>query len=322
MPDDELTPVVTEQDVDQEVDEDAAFSEDEEHVSDESQESEQVADEETQDEQVSDDTEDKSEPDSEQDTESSDDEEDEDLKRGKAILDAEEQERAEKERLENERREQEQAKETPHANKLVGERFEQHHFEALKNFIPQNLFPKEPVKLSDGTELDFKTLVTDYPELPFYVSAIANNLVRQMTESGFLVSNEAAQQQLSKVHETMDQRTFSMTVTHPEYGVPKAAEIADSQEFKDWYSKEKPEIQALGKSKDPWDHIRMFKRYLNKEVLGNAKAEVEKKDEQRRKKKDNFDAVHKTTIKSKGKRSSFVNPEDEEAAAFNSEDDE
>jgi hypothetical protein len=312
MPDDQLTEVT--EPVDQEIDENAAFlDEDVETPAVE----ETVVEDATPKEEPKEENPEKTETD---DTEATETETGDDILRGKEILEAEQKEKEERES--REREEAAKQTDTPSRSKLSDERFEKQHLEVFHNVLPKNLFPKEPVKLNDGTELDFNSLVTDYPEIPYFVAGIVNNLVRQMTEGGYLVSNDHNQKQIGQINEGFEKQLFVRTVTHPEYGVPKAAEIADSKKYKEWLPEQPEEIQALLRTNDPWNHIRVLKRFLNKEVLGKAEEEVSKKDKTRKAKKENFDAIHKTTIKSTGKRSSSMSPEDEEAAAFYGDDDE
>lgn len=280
------------------------------------QESSQESNQEQQTESETNDTDESNESDE------TEEEDDEDLIRGKSLLEAEQKAEEDRQKKEREEQDQRQQQEQPQ-NQLVGERFDHQHFEALRSHIPKNLFPNEPVKLSDGTELDFKSLVTDYPELPYYVSAMANNLIRQMAASGFLVSGESSQKQLTNINETIDKRNFVRTVTHPEYGVPKAHEISESQEFKEWYPKQPAEIQALGKSENPWDHIRMFRRFLKQSVIDKADQANNETDANRQEKKKKVNSALKAPDKSQKRRQPAPKKDDpdDERAAFESKDD-
>uniref|UniRef100_A0A6M3XTL2 Uncharacterized protein n=1 Tax=viral metagenome TaxID=1070528 RepID=A0A6M3XTL2_9ZZZZ len=240
--------------------------------------------------------------------------EDEDLERGKEIL--AEQERAEKERIQREATQRQHRQETgaynPRAEVNTPESIE-----FFKNVVPQNLFP-ETVTLKDGTELDFASVINHEPELPVMMAVIANNIVRQMIHSGFL----STRTDIDVLDRRVQDRLFARTVTNKQDGVPEAAKIYHDPEFKKWFDKEPKEIQALQGSDDPYDHIKLFNRYLNKSGLEAAGKKVADLDEKRKAKKKSFDAIHKTTVRNKkASPGSMVDPMEEMREGFESEDD-
>jgi len=256
----------------------------------------------------------------EEEPEPKEEETDEDVERGKAIIEQRQKQEAERQQREAEQ----QRTQDPDKYDYRKESLKQEQVEVLNSVIPKNLLPTGPIKMEDGTVLNFDDLTKEYPELPIYIGAHVDNIIRQLVDSGFLVGSQKYQSDIKSINDGMDQRMFLRTVTHPQYGVPEAAKIAASQEFKDWFASEKPEVQALGSSKDPWDHVRLLKRFQGKAVLSEAKQKAAEKDIERQEKKKNFDAIHKTTIKTKSNtraQKSSLTPEAEELEAFTSKDD-
>jgi len=153
-------------------------------------------------------------------------------------------------------------------------------------------------------------------------NAESNNIMRQMAATGYLVSGEQYQADIQRFGKTIDSRQMERTITHPVYGVPNAREIVRSADFAPWMEKQPDEIKALFSSPDPFDRIKILKRFVNKGVLGEARQQKEQAEQKRAAAKKNFDAIHKTqkpagSVKPK---KSAMRPEDEEAEAFNSED--
>ena len=184
--------------------------------------------------------------------------------------------------------------------------------EFIKGVIPPGLFP-DTVTLKDGTVLDFKGVIENDPEIPVMIATIANNIIKQMVAGKFLATHD----DLNGINETVDNRLFLRTVTNKNDGVPKARELYRDPKFQEWLGKEPKEVQALRNSPDPYDHIRVFKRYLNKSGLEAADKKVKEIDGKKKTGKEKFDAIHKTTVKSKGKPSgSALSPRDEEVAGF------
>jgi hypothetical protein len=254
------------------------------------------------------------------------DETDEDILRGKELL-AEQEKEAEEKRLKEEADKAELEKsqippEKLNLHKLQTEAFDKNAIETFKSIVPENLFPDEPVELSDGTTLDYASLVKEYPEMPSYVAGVANNIVRQMLETGYMVSGEKYQKDVQGIRDSLAQHLFLRDVTHPIYGVPKAKEIVKSKEFNEWLPKQKPEIHAMLKSKDAFDSIKVFKRFLNREVIGGMKVGAEETDNARATAKETFDAAMKKEKSNPSKPGkSNLSGEDEMRIAFESDDD-
>lgn len=339
MPDDIVTEEVAEQSSetatdnaeDQVTDESIAFSSDDDDDDDdvleiglenqEPEKKEEKADN-TQDGETEDDEAGKQEI-SEEETDETDDD-DEDIKRGQELIEAQKAADVAKQEKEQQEAETKKTEETGEGKyDFQKESFDTKTLGIIQSVIPKNLLPSEPIKLEDGTELDFGAIDKDYPEMRVYVAAIANNLMRQMISNMGIMTGDQFQESMKGRTEQADHDRFVRTVRHPQYGVPKAEEIAASDAFKEWLPNQKDEIKALFKSSNPFDHIRGLKRFLNQDVLDKAKTEAEKKDEKRKKAKDEFDKIHKTTARGKaGKPKTKVedNPEDEKEA-FESKDD-
>uniref|UniRef100_A0A6H1ZLV8 Uncharacterized protein n=1 Tax=viral metagenome TaxID=1070528 RepID=A0A6H1ZLV8_9ZZZZ len=184
--------------------------------------------------------------------------------------------------------------------------------EFIKGVIPPGLFP-DTVELKDGTVLDFKSVMESDPEIPVMIATIANNIIKQMVVGKYLATHD----DLAGINDAVDNRLFLRTVTNKVDGVPKAREIYKDPKFRPWLSEQPKEIQALMKSSDPDNHIRVLKRYLNKSGLEKASGKVVELDSKRKADKANFDKIHKTTVKSKGRPSgSALNPRDEVIAGF------
>uniref|UniRef100_A0A6M3IYN4 Uncharacterized protein n=1 Tax=viral metagenome TaxID=1070528 RepID=A0A6M3IYN4_9ZZZZ len=241
-------------------------------------------------------------------------EEDEDVIRGKELLEVQEKEAAEREAAEK-------VAKTQRADEGGYSPFTEKHdaksLEFFKSIIPQNMFP-DAVTLEDGTELDFKSVYESEPEIPVMIATIANNLIRQMISNKFLITAN----DMVEIRDEIDNRFFESTLTNKHDGVPNARDIFNSAEFKKWLPDQPKEIQALRNSIDPYDHIRLFKRFMNSSGLESAKSKVKSLDEKRRASKKNFDAIHSTTVRSKSKAGgSALDPREEELAGFNSPDD-
>ena len=254
------------------------------------------------------------EPEEEVETETNE-ETDEDITRGKELV--AEQEKAEVDRKATEEAQRVEKVEAGGYNPF-DERQNAEGIEFFKGVIPKGLFP-DTVTLKDGTELDFKSVLENDPEIPVMATIIANNLIRQMIANKFLVTHA----DIAGMNDNIDNRLFVRTVTNRADGVPSAQKIYNDPAFKKWSGEQPKEIQALMKSSDPYDHIRVFKRYLGKAGLEAAGKKVVDLDEKRRTAKGNIDAVLKNTIRSKSAKpkGTTLSPREEEAEGFSSKDD-
>lgn len=244
-----------------------------------------------------------------------DDELDEDITRGKELLVEQEKAEADQKALDQANR---QTRADAGAYDPLTEKHDAKSIEFFKSVIPENLLP-ETVTLEDGTELDFGDVIKDTPEIPVMISIIANNIVRQMIANKYLATTE----DIAGLDNNFNNRLFLRTVTNKQDGVPDAKKIYNSPEFKKWVPEQSKEVQALFKSSNPNDHIRGYKRFLNKSGIEDAKKKIDEIDSKRKKGKEKFDGIHKTTIKSKkGKPGkSSLDPRDEVLAGFNEKDD-
>lgn len=247
-------------------------------------------------------------------------EDDEDIRRGRELLGEDSKKEGEEgEEGKGDKETQEGAQEP--AADLTVEQFRESIFHAkhtpdsikeMVSYIPENLLPDE-VTLEDGTVCDFVELREENPGLIPAITAVAHNIVMQMVANNYLQTTEGMMAMLNE-----------RDLTHPQYGVPKAREIERSNEFKAWLDKQPKEIQALHKSDDTFDRLRVFRRFVNKEVLGEAKERADQHDERARDSKGRFVAVHKSTVKSAPKKPTGPTSEggpDAERDAFYSDDD-
>ncbi len=237
-----------------------------------------------------------------------DEETDEDIIRGQELLDS-----AEKEGV----KAKEEAKEEPPPPEDVEYLPSQHsntaeNMEFFTTAVPKKLLPEEPITLKDGTELDFGYYQKENPEFAPGVAAITKNIIDQMIANGALVGAD--------VYEHVDNQLFFRTVAK---SVKNHHEVYASENFKKWLPDQPEAIQALMKSKDPEDTVRVFSRFLNKEGLKEAKEKVVDIDKKRAAKKEKFDALHKSTVKSKraSKKSAVSNEALEEEGFTSTEDD-
>jgi len=244
-----------------------------------------------------------------------DEESDEDIARGKELV-------AEQERAESARRAAEEAQRVAKVDAggydPFNERQNAEGIEFFRSVIPKGLFP-DTATLKDGTELDFKGMLDTEPEIPVMAAIIANNLIRQMIANKFLVTHA----DLEGMNDAFDNRLFTRTVTNRADGVPNARKIYNDPAFRKWVPEQPKEIQALMRSSDPYDHIRVFKRYLGKAGLETAGKKVVDLDEKRKTAKGNIDAVLKNTIRSKTAKpkGTTLSHREEEAEGFSSKDD-
>lgn len=248
------------------------------------------------------------------------DEEDEDVKRGKELIEAKAKADEEAQvKLDEEKATAKTEKEgtySPYTSKATPEDLQRYSTALPEGFLPDGM------TLENGEVLDFKTYREDNPELVPMTIATVVNVVEQLLAAGHLVDAKSAKSKLDDVYTSIDNQLFMRTVTNARHGVPKAREIHGSDEFQAWLKEQPPEIQALDSSSDADDHIRMLKRYLNKSGLEDAKKKTQEIDKKRAKKKKKVDGILKTTPKSKQTKPgvSSVSGDDEEREAFESED--
>jgi len=244
-----------------------------------------------------------------------DEEEDEDIARGKDVIAEEEKTAAEKKIAED--AEKAEKRETGGYNPFR-ERHDAESIEFFKGVIPEGIFP-DKVTLKDGTDLDFKGVLENDPEIPVMVTVIANNIIRQLMANKVLATHD----DLDAAAEAVDNILFERTVTNRFDGVPDAKKIYQAPEFKKWVGEQPKEIQALMKSSNPYDHIRVFKRYLNKSGLESADKTVAEVDKKRKAAKERADGILKSTVRSKSAKpkGATLTPREEEKEGFNSKED-
>ena len=262
-----------------------------------------------------DDTEEEEDSDEEDaDAETEEEDDDEDIKRGKEL-------QAEQDKADREQKKAEDAEKRRKADTGAYDPFTETNdaarIEFFNGVIPKNLLP-DKATLKDGTELDFEAVYKNEPEIPVMITTYVNNLVNQMIANNYL----ATMADIKEVNTGIDNRLFKRTVMNPNYGVPNADKIYQGDDFKAWFPKQPEEIKALLKSFDPYDHIRVYKRFMNQSGLDDAKEKVTSLDKKRATKKKKFDAVHKTTARRKAaERKTVVDRDMEEQEGFDSKED-
>jgi len=113
----------------------------------------------------------------------------------------------------------------------------------------------------NGTEVDMGDYVKDNPEIPVVAGLVAHNFLQDLVDSGVLPSGRALQAAIVEVRQEMSDRFFEATLKGlVRDGDPE--EIIGTPEFKDWSQKAPREIKILFKSDDPRDHARALNRFL------------------------------------------------------------
>jgi len=249
-------------------------------------------------------------------------EEDEDEKIGEEVLKKEteaerkarEDEEKEQERLEREAA-QEEAKKGP---KPYG----QDEIKTFSEVIPDTVFP-DKVMIGD-VEVDLKGYVEVNPEVKTISTIVAKGIIDTLIRNEYLPSHKSMEKKIADLEKKVSNQRFLDLVTNPQFGVPKAQEIFNGKDFKEWHDKQTVKIQALFRSDDPYTHIKGFKRFLKAQGLDDAKGKVADLDKKRAEAKEKADSIYKTTIKSKGKAKTggkSLSPMDEAMEGFESEED-
>uniref|UniRef100_A0A6H1ZLD0 Uncharacterized protein n=1 Tax=viral metagenome TaxID=1070528 RepID=A0A6H1ZLD0_9ZZZZ len=246
------------------------------------------------------------------------DEEDVDEKRGQEILDHEVEIKREKSEAEAEQTrldaEEAEKRGTGIAPYSVDD------IRVFRNVVPDSIFP-DAIEV-DGEEVDLKTYLDDNPEIKTISSIVAKNIIDTLLKNKYLASPD----DLSALRHEITNQRFMDRVTDRTHGVQNAVEIYNSKEFKEWLPKQTDKIQALLRSNEEKDHIRIFKRYLKDSGLAKADEKIANLDKKRADKKKAVDAVYTTTVRSKKlaipKVVSGQSARDEALAGFNESDEE
>lgn len=158
-----------------------------------------------------------------------------------------------------------------------------------------------------------KAYLQEFPEVEKIVEKRAKQIVSDLVNQGALVTPD----QIAPVSETL---VGTVTMLAQLYfqnelleRMPDALKIARSKDYQEWINKQSPAIQALNRSLNPEDALKVLNYY--KEDM--AKKRVEKHDAEAKKKAEKVNRVLSYTARSKPKKSkTVVEPEDEFAAAF------
>ncbi len=158
-----------------------------------------------------------------------------------------------------------------------------------------------------------KAYLQEFPEVEKIIEKRAKQIVNDLVNQGALVTPD----QVAPVSETL---VGTVTMLAQLYfqnelleRMPDALKIARSKDYQEWINKQSPAIQALNRSLNPEDALKVLNYY--KEDM--AKKRVEKHDAEAKKKAEKINKVLSYTARSKPKKSkTVVEPEDEFAAAF------
>ena len=244
---------------------------------------------------------------------------DEDDLRGKELLEQEQEQK-----LEEDRKSQEEAAERQRqlqergraADPQAPAPIDAATAKIYHDVLPDSLIP-DTVDV-DGKTLDLKGYLEDFPESRVLSALAADKVVIELVKQGLLMTAKQHEQALQDAENRIYNYIFSERVQED---VPKAFDISESPEFKEWHKTAKPETQALFRSANPRDHVRGLKKYMAEQGLAEAKEKKTGKTSAARTRKTKHDDLHKTTLKSRKAGAYTLTPEDEEREAFESEED-
>ena len=249
-------------------------------------------------------------------------EEDEDLKRGQEILDHEAKRKEEEDKFEAEQARLE-AEEAERRKPDVAP-YTVDDIRVFKNVVPDAIFPDE-IEV-DGNNINLKEFLEDTPEVKTISAIVAKNIVDTLLKNNYIPHYSVMEQKINEAEDRLLYKMFVDRITDRTHGVPEAIEIVNSKEFKTWLDKQDAKIQALRRSGEEKDHIKMLKRFLKDAGLAKADEKVTNLDKKRSDKKKAVDAVYTTTARSKKSAvpsaSIGQSARDEALAGFNEPDDE
>ena len=232
---------------------------------------------------------------------------DEDFERGKALMDAEnarqaeaDKKKREQEEAERERRNRDAAGRRPRYPKMTPELAS-----SFSGYADPSLF-EGTIKVGD-TEVNLGDYVRDNPETAIIAGAVMNNFLSDLFQAGIIMSPEAIKEKFGPTWEkgmgstlqSLQDEIFDLKVAAG--GVPNAAELINTPEWKEWFPKQKDEIKAHSRSDDPADHVKLLKRFIKESRVGGErkKADIDKAQREAKEKKDR---LFSTTVRSgKGK---------------------
>jgi len=226
--------------------------------------------------------------------------EDDDLtKRGKEIIDKEEQRRLDEEEAERQsekdREEEDRKKSSSDIPVLSSEDAD----DFLK-YIPPGRIP-DTIKVGD-VELDLKAYMEDNPESLIINTAQTQEYIIKLVKNGILMTNADFQAEVGKIQGEQDDRFFGLSVMvelqnlgHIGHDLDK---LVASDEFDTWGKSQDDKVKALFRS-DARDYAKGVRKYLSDAGLEKVKKTAKEHDEEALKKKKAHVAIHKNTMKSK-----------------------
>ena len=224
-------------------------------------------------------------------------EEDDDLlKRGKELLDAEEEQKKEQEAKDKAVADK-AAKEA--AQKVDVRPLNETDISNLMGIVDKNEIPDKEFEVN-GVKVNPREFVDDNPEALVVGGLMAAKTINRMTKTGALVSGQALEQKLQQHQDLIWGNTFAAMVTmwHSD-----ADTIVQSKEYTGWLDGQKDEVKALVKSGNPLDLINVINRYkedsISSEDDDKKKAADEEAKEKARAKKAKSDKLLKKSKTSK-----------------------
>ena len=206
---------------------------------------------------------------------------DDDTARGKELLEAEEKAEADKKTAET-------APVAPAPPSIVP--YTPDDIKLYSQFADMSLLPEGTIEV-DGTSLDIRQHLEDFPESRVVSGIVAKGIVDRLIENNVLVSSETLKsfrQDLAN-ERYRDKVDLSLNTD--------SQKIWNDKKFQDWKKDAPKEVQALFRSSDPADAARGFKRFLNSAGLDKAGKKVAELDGKRADAKKKADAIYKTTVR-------------------------
>ena len=248
------------------------------------------------------------------------DEESEAIKRGKELLEkGEKDKKAQEEQAAKEKEDQEKKEKetTPEAAKP----FTADDVKTYAGILKAEDLP-DTIEIN-GEEVDLKSYISDFPEVVPLITMTTQRILKNLVDTGVLVTSNTLNNQVSKINETVEVREFNNIVYRLAPDGMDVDSTIDSQDFKDWLEKEaKPEQKVLFSSGEAKDFALGLKEFDQGIKIKAARDKNKDKDETDRKKKEEHDNLHKSTLKSGGERSGVSESIDSAEQDFDSAFDE
>ena len=169
-----------------------------------------------------------------------------------------------------------------------------------------DMIPKS--ELPDGIEIDgvtynVKDYMEDFPEVSIMSGIVTQKILERLVNNGVLITAEEHNKKIADIEDRMYGLHFDFSVLRE---MPDAMEIVESKEYKEWLEKSatKEDLALLG-SINPKDYVLGLKKFKK---VGSPASDKSKQEaaEKLKKKKDEHDAIHKSTMRAKPGKDSVV----------------